>query len=87
MYQWFLEICHGIKYLHDVGEHGIIHRDIKPENILLSKENKVKITDLGLATDNTLISHTAGVGTQMYKPDEQGGRKYNKAVDIYPLGE
>ena len=85
-YQWIIQMCEGIKYLHEFGVHGIIHRDIKPDNVLISRRNTVKISDLGLAIDNPNMSHTAGVGTQMYKPSEQEGTNYSKGVDIYPLG-
>ena len=86
VYQWMIQICKGIKYLHEFGAYGIIHRDIKPENVLITRRNTVKISDLGLAIDNPYMSHTAGVGTQMYKPTEQAGKEYSKGVDIYPLG-
>ncbi|RQM06878.1 hypothetical protein DH86_00000027, partial [Scytalidium sp. 3C] len=43
----FLQLFHGVKYLHD---RGIVHRDIKPENILLiDKDLHVKLADFGLA--------------------------------------
>jgi serine/threonine protein kinase len=40
------QICAGLEFLH---ARGIIHRDIKPANILLSKDDQVKISDLGIA--------------------------------------
>ena len=87
IYEWLKQICNGIQYLHEAGNHGFIHRDIKPDNILLSKDNTIKITDLGLATDNPFGTLTADIGTQLYKPEEQFGSKYDQRVDIYPLGE
>ena len=86
VYRWFTEILNAIEYLHEHGEHGIMHRDLKPENILISADNKIKLCDLGLAVDDCYTSHTLGVGTQLYKPDEQAGARYSKFVDIFPCG-
>ena len=41
-------ILAGLSFLH---EHQIIHRDIKTSNILLTKKNKVKISDFGFSLD------------------------------------
>jgi serine/threonine protein kinase len=43
-----LQFCEGMIFLQGSG--GIVHRDIKPENILFSKEDVLKISDLGLAS-------------------------------------
>ena len=86
LYSWFDDVCSGLGYLHNLGERGMVHRDLKPDNILRSMVNRMKISDLGLATDNPYQTHTFGVGTKLYKPDEQMGKKYSKAVDIFPLG-
>jgi len=37
---WFIEICEGIKYIHNKK---IIHRNLKPNNIFLTKDNHIKI--------------------------------------------
>ena len=86
MYRWFIGICEGLQYLHGYGEHGIIHRDLKPENILVTADNNIKICDLGLAVDDGYSTHTAGVGTHLYKPNEQRGGHYSTYVDVFPCG-
>ena len=86
IYEWFIQLCDGIGYLHEYEEGGIIHRDLKPENILIGMDHVVKICDLGLATDPAISSHTKGVGTLLYQPPEQSGGHYTTSVDIYPLG-
>ncbi len=76
----------------------IIHRDIKPHNIMLTKNNLVKIVDLGLAkpmeseeTVSELPDLTAAgtpIGTPQYMAPEQatGQKNINYLVDIYALG-
>ncbi|KAK1769592.1 kinase-like domain-containing protein [Phialemonium atrogriseum] len=85
----FLQLFHGIKYLHD---RNIVHRDIKPENILLvDKEANVKLADFGLAKIIGEESFTTTLcGTPSYVAPEiladSKHRKYTKAVDVWSLG-
>jgi len=40
------QICEGLAHAH---AHNIVHRDIKPGNIVIGAEDRVKVTDFGLA--------------------------------------
>ena len=40
------ETATGIEFLHSLG---VVHCDIKPRNILLTGDNQVKVSDMGLS--------------------------------------
>jgi eukaryotic-like serine/threonine-protein kinase len=82
--------------LQSIHESGLIHRDLKPGNLLLNREGKVKILDLGLARfkddrhdDLTMRANDARIlGTADYIAPEQALKSYDVDIraDIYALG-
>jgi serine/threonine-protein kinase len=83
-----IQICAGIGFAHRTG---IVHADIKPQNILISKENKVKITDFGIAqawSDTQPQQREAVVwgSPHYYAPEQAKGEKPSAASDVYSVG-
>lgn len=62
---------------------------MKPENILLTKDNKVKIADFGLAREiRSSPPYTDYVSTRWYRSPEilLKSHNYNSPVDVFALG-
>jgi serine/threonine-protein kinase len=84
-------ICEGLGKLH---ARGIVHRDIKPENILLTADNRAKITDFGIAhvpqAAGGMALTQAGFqpSTVIYSSPEQfKGEPLDVRSDVYQVGE
>ena len=69
---------------------GIVHRDIKPANLLLTTDGKVKVGDLGIATDLRRQSEDhelKAAGSPRYMAPEQArGKVVDHRADVYGLG-
>ncbi|MEM1071983.1 MAG: serine/threonine-protein kinase [Planctomycetota bacterium] len=85
-----MQVAEALKHAHDKG---LIHRDVKPKNVMITKEEVVKLADMGLAravTDKEAAEAEAGkaFGTPYYISPEQirGERDIGPPADIYSLG-
>lgn len=85
IYSIFLQICKGIKHIHDKK---IIHRDIKPDNIFMFNDGLIKIGDFGVSKiiNETIQLNTTLAGSPYYIAPEVFMRKYNSKADIWSMG-
>ena len=93
------QIVSGLSAAH---EKGIVHRDLKPENLFITKDDRVKILDFGLAKLNQPSENTQGsedvtrkaltnpgvvMGTVGYmSPEQVRGASTDHRSDIFSFG-
>jgi serine/threonine-protein kinase len=78
------QMIQAVAYAH---RQRIIHCDIKPENFILFPENRLRLTDFGIARvaqNNTVQG--SGSGTVGYMAPEQAMGKPSMRSDVFSLG-
>ena len=69
---------------------GIVHRDIKPSNLLLGPEDRIKLTDFGIASrggDPRLTGTGVAIGSLLYmSPEQMKAEAPDARSDLYSLG-
>ncbi|MDZ7843725.1 MAG: protein kinase [Anaerolineales bacterium] len=84
----FVQACAGIGYAHRAG---LVHCDIKPHNMLITPDNRLKVTDFGIARALASINpdeRTDAIwGSPAYfSPELASGKPPSPASDVYSLG-
>jgi len=79
-----LDICAALEICY---KKGIVHRDIKDENIFVSKDNRYKLGDFGIARELSKSFSSSIRGTPLYMaPEVFKGEPYDTRADLYSLG-
>jgi serine/threonine-protein kinase len=83
-----LQACAGLGYAHRAG---IVHCDVKPQNMLVTRDNRLKITDFGIARAlSTIDAHekydVVWGSPQYIAPEQAAGSPPTPASDVYSLG-
>ncbi|WP_138159224.1 Stk1 family PASTA domain-containing Ser/Thr kinase [Peptoniphilus catoniae] len=82
-----VQIAEALKVAHSKG---IVHRDIKSQNIMITKDDRVKVTDFGIArvADNSTVTATNAImgSVHYFSPEQARGSKVDNRSDIYSLG-
>jgi len=85
--RWISSAAEALAYVH---ARGIVHRDLKPSNFLLREDDRVVLTDFGLARASGASDGglgPLGEGTLAYMPPEQrAGAAAHPSSDVHALG-
>ncbi|GAB1421296.1 hypothetical protein MASR2M15_14510 [Anaerolineales bacterium] len=83
-----IQIADGIGFAH---QNHLVHADVKPQNILVTKEDRVKVTDFGIAQvlSNTNPGQRVEVvwgSPHYFAPEQARGEVPSPASDVYSMG-
>ncbi|MCE1255091.1 MAG: serine/threonine protein kinase [Anaerolineae bacterium] len=83
-----IQICMGLGYAHRAG---LVHCDVKPHNMIVTPEQRLKITDFGIARALSTINpheHADIVwgSPQYFSPEQASGMAPSPASDVYSIG-
>jgi len=92
-YMWMMDLARAVCFLHSCTN-PIIHRDLKPANLLLTDDDRLKVSDFGLCKtlqkvkdDGTPYTMTGCTGTKRYMAPEVvlSRPNYDEKVDVYSM--
>ncbi len=83
-----IQVCAGIGYAHRAN---LVHCDVKPQNVLVTRDDRVKVADFGIAraiSEATAQQQASQVwGTPQYlSPEQAAGEPATPASDVYAIG-
>ncbi|KAG0042350.1 hypothetical protein BGZ90_009424, partial [Linnemannia elongata] len=77
------QLVAGLSYIHEAG---IRHCDLKPENLLVDTGMQLKITDLGLAEESSVVSKRTAGTPGYWAPEVLEGKVHTDKIDVFSLG-
>lgn len=84
--RWLRELSSALSYVH---AHRVLHRDVKPQNILLTLEQRTRLSDFGesrMLSSPGSLARTV-VGTPCYMaPEVLRSEAYAEPADVWGLG-
>jgi serine/threonine-protein kinase len=82
-----IQACAGVGYAHRVG---LIHLDVKPHNMIVTPDQRLKVTDFGIARALASIhqqeeNRVIWGSPQYFSPEQAAGHSPTPASDVYSL--
>jgi serine/threonine protein kinase len=83
-----IQACAGVGYAHRAG---LVHCDIKSQNFIITPDNRLKVTDFGIARALASIqpdekAEVVWGSPQYFSPEQASGNPPSPASDVYSLG-
>jgi serine/threonine protein kinase len=83
-----IQACAGVGYAHRAG---LIHCDVKPHNMIVTPDQRLKVTDFGIARalasiHSQEVNNVVWGSPQYFSPEQASGHPPSPASDVYGLG-